>query len=221
MDEFFVQHKESAQVTNKKRKAPEKPIIDEDLRKRAQFFCRCPEQWRSVSKYDNQRLQEFVQENEFRQQQALQLQVFDFVQRGLAFVTDRLSAGGGYVQEQIQSDQNLRTAIQAEAGNILCLLNNKVKIFSLMAADTATGKMNQKLKEPQIIEIKENDNEAPVFFREDTRQAPANMPFGGEIPRDSVCPEAVDNAGGREERDGEDTHDCVSPQGPEGTEISL
>ena len=141
MDEFFPQHKESAQVTNKKRKA-EKPLIDEDLRKRAQLYCTCPEQWRSISKYGNQRLAEFVTENEFRQAQSLQLQVFDFVQRLLAFGTDRLSCGGGYVQEQIEQDQNLRTAIQAEAGSFLCLLNNKVKLFTLMAA---TGKMNQKL----------------------------------------------------------------------------
>ena len=221
MDEFFPQHKESAQVTNKKRKAPEKPIIDEDLRKRAQYMCSCPEQWRSVSKYGNQRLQEFVTENEFRQQQSLQLQVFDFVQRGLAFVTDRLSAGGGYVQEQIENDQNLRTAIQAEAGSFLCLLNNKVKLFALMAADTATGKMNQKLKEPKIIEIKENDNEAPVFFGQATGQADSPMPFGGEVPRDTVCVETSDNVGGGQERTGEIEHVGVSPEGPEGTEVDL
>ena len=156
-------------------------------------------------------------ENEFRQQQSLQLQVFDFVQRGLAFVTDKLSAGGGYVQEQIEQDQNLRTAIQAEAGSFLCLLNNKVKLFALMAADTATGKMNQKLKEPQIIEIKENDNEAPVFFREDTRQAEANMPFGGEISGTKVCVETVDNFGSWEEGAGQEQHVGVSPERPERT----
>ena len=219
MDDFFPQHKE-AQVTNKKRKA-EKPLIDEDLRKKAQLYCTCPAEWRSVSKYGNQRLQEFVTENEFRQAQSLQLQVFDFVQRGLAFVTDRLSAGGGYVQEQIENDQNLRTAIQAEAGSFLCLLNNKVKLFALMAADTATGKMNQKLKEPKIIEIKENDNEAPVYFREDTGQAQAPMPFGGEVPGHSVCTETSDNFGGGSQGDGQEPDDCLSPQRPEGTEISL
>ena len=219
MDEFFPQHKE-AQVTNKKRKA-EKPLIDEDLRKRAQYMCSCPEQWRSVSKYGNQRLQEFVTENEFRQQQSLQLQVFDFVQRGLAFVTDKLSAGGGYVQEQIENDQNLRTAIQAEAGSFLCLLNNKVKLFALMAADTATGKMNQKLKEPKIIEIKENDNEAPVFFGQATGQAQADMPFGGEIPGHQVCIEAIDNFGGGTQGTGEVDHVGVSSEGPEGTEVDI
>ena len=102
MDDFFPQNKETA-VTSKKRKA-EKPIIDEDLRKRAQLFCTCPEQWRSVSRYSKERLEQFVQENEFRQQQSLQLQVFDFLQKSLAFATDKLSGGNGYVQEQIENE---------------------------------------------------------------------------------------------------------------------
>ena len=218
MDDFFPQNKEMAQVTSKKRKV-EKVTIDKDLRKRAQFFCSSPEQWRIVSKYGNQRLQEFVLENEFRQQQSLQLQVFDFVQRGLAFVTDKLSGGGGYVQEQIQNDQNLRTAIQAEAGSFIGLLNNKVKLFALMASDTCVGKMNQKLKEPQIIEIK-NDN-PPIFFGQVTKQAEAPMPSGGEIPGDQVCPETVDNVGGGQEGYGQIADDSGCAAEPESTEMDL
>ena len=42
MDEFFPEHKESAQVTNKKRRAEKQPI-DDDLRKRAQLYCRAVE----------------------------------------------------------------------------------------------------------------------------------------------------------------------------------
>ena len=172
-------------------------------------------------KFVLERLGQFVKENEFRQQQSLQLQVFDFVQRGLAFVTDKLSGGGGYVQEQTENDQNLRLAIQAEAGSFLCLLNNKVKLFALMAVDTATGKVNQKLKEPKIIEIKENDNEAPVFFREDTRQAQADMPFGGEIPGHSVCIETSDNISGRPERDGQVSNESGCAAEPESLEMDL
>ena len=99
--------------------------------------------------------------------------------------------------------------------------NNKVKLFALMAADTATGKMNQKLKEPKIIEIKENDNEAPVFFGQATRQAQVDMSCGGEIPRNTVCVETSDNAGGWEERTGKIEHVGVSPEGSEGTEVDL
>ena len=217
MDDFFPQNKETA-VTSKKRKA-EKPIIDEDLRKRAQLFCTCPEMWRSVSRYNKERMETFVQENEFRQQQSLQLQVFDFVQRGLAFVTDKVSGGGGYVQEQIENDECLRTAIQSEAGNFISLLNNKVKLFALMASDTCVGKMNQQLKEPKIIEIK-NDN-PPIFFGEVARQAETPMPGGDEIPRDTVCPETIDNIGRGAQRVGEkpDGSECVAE--PESTEMDL
>ena len=218
MDDFFPPNKETAQVTIKKRKV-EKPIIDEDLRKRAQLFCTCPEMWRSVSRYNKERMETFVQENEFRQAQALQLQVFDFMQRGLAFVTDKLSGGGGYVQEQIENDQNLRTAIQAEAGNFISLLNNKVKLFALMASDTCVGKMNQTLKEPKIIEIK-NDN-PPIFFGQVAKQAEAPMPGGGEVPRDPICFETIDNISGRPERDGQVSNDSGCAAEPESIEMDL
>ena len=217
MDDFFPQNKETA-VTSKKRKA-EKPIIDEDLRKRAQLFCTCPEQWRSVSRYSKERLEQFVQENEFRQQQSLQLQVFGFVQRGLAFVTDKLSGGNGYVQQQIEKDQNLRTAIQAEAGSFIGLLNNKVKLFALMASDTCVGKMNQQLNEPKIIEIK-NDN-PPIFFGQVAKQAEAPMPSGGEVPRDQICPETIDNISGGQERNGQIADDSGCVAEPESIEMDL
>ena len=217
MDDFFPQNKETA-VTSKKRKT-EKPIIDEDLRKRAQLFCTCPEMWRSVSRYNKERMETFVQENEFRQAQALQLQVFDFMQRSLAFVTDKLSGGGGYVQEQIENDQNLRTAIQAEAGNFISLLNNKVKLFALMASDTCVGKMNQQLKEPKIIEIK-NDN-PPIFFGQVAKQAEAPMPSGREIPRDPVCPETIDNINCGSEGLGKVPNDSGCAAEPESLEMDL
>jgi hypothetical protein len=208
MDEFFPQHKESAQVTNKKRKAEKQPI-DEDLRNKARYYCICIEQWRSVSRYSAERLVQFVQENEFREQQHLQNQVFDFVQRGLGYLIDKFSGGNGFVSEQIENDQSLRSAIVAEGGNFVSLLNNKVKLLALLATDTMTGKLNQNLKEPKIVEIK-NDDQTPVFFREAPGEREADMPTTGEVPWDSVCIEAVDNAGGGTQRDGEDTHVCES-----------
>ena len=93
-----------------------------------------------------------------------------------------------------------------------------------MAADTATGKMNQKLKEPQIIEVtqeKNGNNEAPVFFGQATGQADSPMPFGGEVPRDPVCPQTIDNISGWQERDGEEPDDCLSLEESQRTEISL
>ena len=223
MDEFFPEHQQTAQVTNKKRRA-EKPPVDDDLRKRAQLYCTCPEQWRSVSRYSAERLAQFVSENQFREEQHLHNTIFSFVQRGLAFLADKFSAGGGYVQEQIENDESLRAAIAAEGGNFVGLLNNKVKLFSLMAVDTATGKMNQKLREPQIVEITEeikNGNNASNFFGQAPGQEEAPMPTGGEVPGGSVCSQTIDNVSNREERDGQVMYDSGCTAEPEGAEVDL
>ena len=67
----------------------EKAPADEELRNKARYFCSCPEQWRSVSRYSPERMQCFVEENQFREQQNLQGQIFDLVQRGDLNKTER------------------------------------------------------------------------------------------------------------------------------------
>ena len=223
MDEFFPEHQQSAQVTNKKRRA-EKPPIDEDLRNKARYFCVCPEQWRSVSRYSGDRLAQFVQENEFKEQQHLQNQAFDFVQRGLAFLADKLSNGGGYVQQEIENDQSLRTSIVAEAGNFVSLLNNKVKLLALLGVDTMTGKMNQKLQGPQIEDITQeikNGNNAPNLFGEAPGQEEAPMPTGGTLPGNPLCNDPGSNDYCGQERNGEIMHDSGCTAEPEGAEVDL
>ena len=226
MDEFFQKEKsdESKCVTaskkDKKRKAEAKPPIDDETRKRAQFYCTCPEQWRTVSRYNKERLEQFVQENEFRQQQQLQLQVFDFAQKSIAFLADKLSAGNGYVQREIENDASLRSAIVVEAGNFVQLLSNKVKLLVLLGTDTMTGKMNQRLHEPpstiHISEENANDN-VPIFFGQIPEQAAAEAPSStGKVGRDSVCLETVDHLGSGEKRSGEIDDDRADPPGPEG-----
>ena len=84
-----------------------------------------PEQWRSVSRYSAERLPQFVSENQFREEQHLHNTIFSFVQRGLAYLADTFSGGNGFVQEQIESDQSLRSAIVAEGGNFVGLLNKR------------------------------------------------------------------------------------------------
>ena len=223
MDEFFPEHQQSAQVTGKKRKSEKQPI-DEDLRNKARYYCTCIEQWRSVSRYSADRLAQFVQENEFREQQHLQNQVFDFMQRGLGYLIDKFSGGNGFVSEQIENDQSLRSAIVAEGGNFVSLLNNKVKLLALLATDTMTGKLNQNLREPQIEDITQeikNGNDTPNFFREVPGQEEAPMPTGGTLPGDPVCTEAFGDVSGGKERDGENMHDCLDAERPEGTEVDL
>ena len=223
MDEFFPEAQQSAQVTGKKRKSEKQPI-DEDLRNKARYYCTCIEQWRSVSRYSAERLVQFVQENEFREQQHLQNQVFDFAQRGLGYLIDKFSGGNGFVSEQIENDQSLRSAIVAEGGNFVSLLNNKVKLLALLATDTMTGKLNQKLREPQIEDITQeikNGNDTPNFFREAPGEKEAPMPTGGTLPGNPVCDETVDNVSGGSQRDGQVTDGCLDVEGSPRTEVDL
>ena len=223
MDEFFPEAQQSAQVTGKKRKSEKQPI-DEDLRNKARYYCTCIEQWRSVSRYSAERLVQFVQENEFREQQHLQNQVFDFMQRGLGYLIDKFSGGNGFVSEQIENDQSLRSAIVAEGGNFVSLLNNKVKLLALLATDTLTGKLNQNLREPQIEDITQeikNGNDTPNFFREAPGEKEAPMSTGGTLPGNPLCndPGSDDYCG--QERNGEIMHDSGCTAEPEGAEVDL
>ena len=107
---------------------------------------------------------------------------------------------------------------------LVSLLNYKVKLLALLATDTMTGKLNQNLREPQIVEItqhEKNDNDAPNFFREAPGQEEAPMPTRGAVPGDPVCTEAFGDVSGSKERDGQDLHDRFDVEGPEGTEVDL
>ena len=118
-------------------------------------------------------MQCFVEENQFREQQNLQGQIFEFGQRGIGYVFDKFTNGGGYVEEQIIHDQSLHSAIQSEASNFVALLSNKLKLVVLLGADVTSGKMNQYQQQPKIEEIQEipyekNDNSSTDFLGEVT-----------------------------------------------------
>ena len=221
MENFFPENKEKAKVTNKKRKV-EKAPADEELRNKARYFCSCPEQWRSVSRYSPERMQCFVEENQFREQQNLQGQIFEFVQRGIGYVFDKFTNGGGYVEEQIIHDQSLHSAIQSEASNFVALLSNKLKLVVLLGADVTSGKMNQYQQQPKIEEIQEipyekNDNSSTDFLGEVTGQGKTEMPTSGpEISGDPLCDDTEHNDNLRAEGSGEIVFDGVSAEGPDG-----
>ena len=62
-------------VTGKKRKHEKEEDLTE-LRAIAKSFCSCPEQWKSVSRYKKERLQEFVDSKNFERDQAMRETVF-------------------------------------------------------------------------------------------------------------------------------------------------
>ena len=146
--------------------------------------------------------------------------MFSFVQRALASGLDMFSRGNGFVREQIENDQALQTAIAAEGVNFIALLNNKVKIISLLFADVASGKMTQQLKSPQIIEILKNDNDPSIFSGPAPGQSETgSMPSGGETAWNQVQQQAQRDDNMCKTGAWEDSVDSQCTTGPDITEI--
>jgi hypothetical protein len=141
---------------NKKRK---KTVTrDEELRQKARFYCKCPEQWRSISRYSEKRLLEFVQEKEFNDQQQLYDSVFTFALNVIASGLDIITQGNGHVRTELENDVTLKMAIEQEGSRFIQFLNNKFKIIALTSIDVFNGKRHQSLLEPIVEEVIEEIN---------------------------------------------------------------
>lgn len=167
VDEFFHdddnKHNSEAEKITKKSKSKRKRTdagaateskVEETeeantLRKRARYFCSSPEQWRCVSKYGDQKIEAWVQDQEFQQKKQFQKSVMDGAHRVLAQFVDKVSAGDGHVKEQILADESLRQAIHEEGSEWVSFLNNKIKGALLLALDVVNGKSNQLRAEPR------------------------------------------------------------------------
>lgn len=130
----------------------------DELKRRARLFCKCPEQWRSVSKYNPKRLEEFVTEKTYEQDQVLYDGVFDFAHSMYALLLDKLSGGGGYVEQELKSDISLRQCIEVEMANICQFLTNRYKLVALSTIDVTNAKRRQYLEAPPDPEIVEETN---------------------------------------------------------------
>jgi hypothetical protein len=143
----------TAEPSNKKRKRS--LTKDDELRQKARFYCKCPEQWRSVSRYSEKRLTEFVQEKEFNDQQQLYDSIFTFALNVIASGLDIVTHGKGHVRTELENDVSLKQAIEQEGCKFIQFLNNKFKIVALIGIDTFNGKRQQMLIEPILETIEE------------------------------------------------------------------
>ena len=125
-----------------------------ELRTKARFYCNCPEQWRSVSKYSEKRLTDFVHEREFSDERNLHDSIFNFAVSILGTVLDITMKGNSHIKNEIESDESLKQAIRLEGSNFVSYLNNRFKIVSLTAIDVFNAKQKQKLLDhpPETIE---------------------------------------------------------------------
>jgi hypothetical protein len=161
LDKFFTKTPEVVIKPKKKRKHSELKKVDtdtDDLKNRARFYCKSPDQWLIVKKYNRDRLDQFVSEHDFNALKDLHESLFGFIHKVLAVVCDKISAGGGHVQEQILSDVTLRQSIEQEGGSFIQFLTNRYKIVALTCVDTFNGKQKEISLRPQIlIEEEKND----------------------------------------------------------------
>ena len=177
MDEFFDDEKRppvAVQAKKRKRAEPKQKNEElEQLRQEARVLSTCPEQWKTLSRYNHDKLQEWVLNERFRRDQLLYDTVYSFIQKSLAFLIDKASGGDGYVSEQILADITLGECIKNEAANFARFLTNRTKLATLLVVDTLNGKLEQRKNMPEeevfIEEINEqridgSHNEAAVLL---------------------------------------------------------
>ena len=146
-------------TTTKKRKKVTSDDGDDLLKQKARLFCKTPEAWRSVSKYSATRLKEYVEEHEHQQQQHLYETIFDFTQKMIGVVTDKIGGADGYVQNEIETDITIRQCIEMEMQNWVQFLSNRYKALACLGIDVVNGKKRQSIEAPPIIEETDGSNE--------------------------------------------------------------
>ena len=146
------------EIKTKKRKlsAP-----DDELRQKARLICKCPQQWKSVSKYNPARMREFIDEHEFDKQQSLHESVFGFVHDIWALCIDKMTRGDGFVQTELKNDLSLRAAFEIEGQKFVQFMTNRYKIIALTAIDGFNGKKQQVLSQPVVVEINDHRSTDP------------------------------------------------------------
>ena len=151
-----------AKVTGKRKRDPTTKKEDHDqLKKRARLFCKFPEQWKAVSKYNPKRIEEFCIEQQYMSDQLLHDSIFGFVHTILAVVCDTIGSGDGHIKTEIENDMSLRQCIEKEGVNFTQFLSNRFKIASLTMIDCINGKRREistRPPEPVIEEINADTN---------------------------------------------------------------
>jgi hypothetical protein len=153
IDDFLPTAPENTpvKVTKKKRKRSEKAEDVEELvelKKKAKFFCRCPEQWTTVSKMSKPRMKDWVAEKEYEKQAELYSTVAEFAHQMFAVVLDKLTRGDGYVETELKADQSLKECLRNELGSIVSYLTNRWRLGALTAIDVTNAKRRQLLERP-------------------------------------------------------------------------
>lgn len=154
---------DEVKTTKKRKRATHSEPDLETLRGKARLYCRCPEQWRSVSRYTHKRLREWVEEQEYSQQRELQDSIFGFAHKAWGLALDKLLQADGKVAEEINNDLTLAAAIQAEGSSFVQFLTNRWRIAALSFVDAFNGKRKEiTSREPTDTEQETNERDETI-----------------------------------------------------------
>jgi hypothetical protein len=161
VDEYIAKSTEinddpPVKVTKKRKTTADRSSDHDALIKRARLHCKCPEQWKTVSRYNSKRLEEFVQEQDFMNSQQLYESIFGFAHRLLGLLMDTITKADGHVQREIENDLSLRHAIEQEGSLFVNFLTNRFKIAALTTIDTFNGKQLDIKSRPAYVEADED-----------------------------------------------------------------
>jgi hypothetical protein len=145
--------------TSKKRKTVTEATSD--LKIKAQLYCSGPEQWRIVSRYNSQKMSEWVQDKEFDRSAVFRDSVFDFAHRTLALICDTIGGGEKYIENELISDTSLRAALDEEISHVIGFLTNRLKLAVLLAVDITNGKRRQWKEAPAPEPLLEEIHDGP------------------------------------------------------------
>ena len=125
------------------------------------------------------KLESWIQEQEFKKDQALKDSFFSGVHKMYAFLLDVVTRGEGHVRTAVENDHSLRDAIAQEGAGLLAFINNKARIGLLTGGAVISGKMTQKRENS-----KTGFASVAVCEAEETKeqQQHGNLPGTTELP---------------------------------------
>jgi hypothetical protein len=156
IDEFMPSKPQEEEVVTKQ-KRKRKDSDDTELKKKAKFLCKCPEQWTTVNRMSTSRLTEWINEQEYSKQAEIYGTVTDFAHNMFALVCDRLSSGDGYVETELKSDMSIKECLKNELGTIVSYLTNRWKLGALAMIDVTNAKRRQFIENPTTVIEEIND----------------------------------------------------------------
>ena len=148
----FMSSNSTPEIKTKKRKMHES-APDDEIKQRARLLCKSQQEWKTVARYNHNRMKEFIDEHTFNQQTMLHDNVFGFIHSTWALCIDKLCTGDGFIQEQIQNDLSLRAALEHEGQNLVQFMTNRYKIAILTIVNGCNGKKQQQASRQVAVEI--------------------------------------------------------------------